>query len=146
MKLTIKSLLLAPPAAPLVSKTNSKRSPLSPASIMQDNHKKQLTSMPSGQRSKPVRSTGPYFLNPSYSPVGPLLRRWLRACISTADSKRWPNRGVLDRSFIKRLALNDIDSFRPAPVIHAPSLLALLQAVTAMTKQNKKARRRYKGR
>ncbi|KAK3615529.1 hypothetical protein LTR56_026535 [Elasticomyces elasticus] len=63
-----------------------------------------------------------------------------------ADSKRWPNRGVLDRSFIKRLAVNDVDSFRPAPVIYSPSLLALLQAVTAITKQNKKARRRCKGR
>ncbi|KAK6400571.1 hypothetical protein LTR81_024197 [Elasticomyces elasticus] len=63
-----------------------------------------------------------------------------------ADSKRWPNRGVLDGSFIKRLAVNDVDGFRPAPVIYAPGLLELLQAVTAMTKQNKKARRRCKGR
>ncbi|KAK4896166.1 hypothetical protein LTR49_028185 [Elasticomyces elasticus] len=63
-----------------------------------------------------------------------------------ADSKRWPNRGGLERSFIRRLTVNDIDSFCPAPVIPAPRLLTLLQAVTAMTKQNKKPKRRCSGR
>ncbi|KAK5738511.1 hypothetical protein LTS12_025568 [Elasticomyces elasticus] len=147
MKLSINNLLLFPPAAPLVETTNTKRSPSSPASTLQDNSKKQPA------RKHAFRTT--VKVGAGYLTIFP--RPKLLACpLSTetlapgthlyADSKRWPNRDCLDRSFIKRLAVNDIDSFRPAPVIHVPSLLALLQAVAAMTKQNKKSRRRCKGR
>ncbi|KAK3615321.1 hypothetical protein LTR56_026663 [Elasticomyces elasticus] len=147
MKLAIKSLLLAPPAAPLIDTTNAKRSPSSPASTMQDSPKKQPA------RKDALRTT--VEARAIYQTICPQPK--LLACLPStetlalgthlyADSKRWPNRSVLDRSFIKRLAVNDIDSFRPAPVIYPPSLLALLQAVTATTKQNKKARRRCKGR
>ncbi|KAK5687908.1 hypothetical protein LTR17_026662 [Elasticomyces elasticus] len=147
MKLAIKSLLLAPPAAPLVSKTNSKRSPLSPASIMQDSPKEQPAHKHAFRRT--VKAPAIYrtiFPQPKLLACPPSTETLAPGTHLYADSKRWPNRDVLDRSFIKRLAVNDIDSFRPAPVIHAPKLLALLQAVTAITKQNKKARRRCKGR
>ncbi|KAK4901405.1 hypothetical protein LTR49_027287 [Elasticomyces elasticus] len=147
MKLSINNLLLAPPAAPLVETTNIKRSPSSPASTLQDSRKKQPA------RKHAFRTT--VKVGAGYQTIFP--RPKLLACPPStetltpgthlyADSKRWPNRDGLDRSFIKRLAVDDIDSFRPAPVIHVPSLLALLQAVTAMTKQNKKSRRRCKGR
>ncbi|KAK1056344.1 hypothetical protein LTR12_017036 [Friedmanniomyces endolithicus] len=63
-----------------------------------------------------------------------------------ADSKRWASRGLIDRHFIKRLAANDLGNFRPAPPTPALTLRMLLQAVTAMTAQNKKTRRWGKGR
>ncbi|KAK3613191.1 hypothetical protein LTR56_028011 [Elasticomyces elasticus] len=147
MKLAIKSLLLAPPAAPLVSETNSKRSPSSPASIMQDSPKKQPAHKHAFRTTVKARAIyRTMFPQPKLLACPPSTETLAPGTHLYADSKRWPNRGVLDRSFIKRLAVNDIDSFRPAPVIHAPNLLALLQAVTAMTKQNKKARRRCKDR
>ncbi|KAK5708901.1 hypothetical protein LTR17_020264 [Elasticomyces elasticus] len=147
MKLAIKSLLLAPPTAILVDKTNSKRSPLSLASIMQDSP----TNQPARKHTfrTTIKACAIYqtmFPQPKLLARPPSTETLAPGTHLYTDSKRWPNRGVLDRSFIKRLAVNDVDSFRPAPVIYAPSLLALLQAVTAMTKQNKKARRRCKGR
>ncbi|KAK6375946.1 hypothetical protein LTR81_027881 [Elasticomyces elasticus] len=146
-KLAIKSLLLAPTAAPSVSKTNSKRSPLSPASIMQDSPKKQPAHKHAFRTTVKARAIyRSMFPQPKLLACPPSTETLAPGTHLYTDSKRWPNRSVLDRSFIKRLAVNDIDSFRPAPVIHAPNLLALLQAVTAITKQNKKARRRYKGR
>ncbi|KAK3613673.1 hypothetical protein LTR22_028058 [Elasticomyces elasticus] len=120
---------------------------LTPASIMQDSP----TNQPA--RKHTFRTT--IKARAIYQTISPQTR--LLACPPStetlapgthlyADSKRWPNRGILDRSFIKRLAANDVDSFGPAPVIYAPSLLPLLQPVTAMTKQNKKVRRQCKGR
>ncbi|KAK4914164.1 hypothetical protein LTR49_017596 [Elasticomyces elasticus] len=147
MKLAIKSLLLAPPAAPSISKTNSKRSPLSPASIMQDSPKEQPAHKHAFRTTVKARAIyRTMFPQPKLLACPPSTETLAPGTHLYTDSKRWPNRSVLDRSFIKRLAVNDIDSFRPAPVIHAPNLLALLQAVTGITKQNKKARRRYKGR
>ena len=63
-----------------------------------------------------------------------------------ADSKRWASRSLVDRHFIKQLAANDLGNFRPSPPTPALTLRMLLQAVTAMTTQNKKTRRRGKGR
>ncbi|KAK0260999.1 hypothetical protein LTR35_017917 [Friedmanniomyces endolithicus] len=63
-----------------------------------------------------------------------------------ADSKRWASRGLIDRHFIMRLAANDLGNFRPAPPTPALTLRMLLQAVTAMTAQNKKIRQWGKGR
>ncbi|KAK5724434.1 hypothetical protein LTR15_004479 [Elasticomyces elasticus] len=147
MKLSINNLLLAPPAAPLVKTTDAKRSPLSPASTMHDSPKKQPARNPAFRTTIKARAIyQTIFPRPKLVACPPSTETLAPGTHLYADSKRWPNRGGLDRSFIKRLAVNDIDSFRPAPVIHAPSLLALLHAVTAMTKQNKKVRRRCKGR
>ncbi|KAK5697779.1 hypothetical protein LTR17_023811 [Elasticomyces elasticus] len=127
MKLSINSLLLAPPAAPLVETTNNKRSPSSPASTLQHSLKKQLA------RKHAFRTT--VKVGAGYQTIFPLPKLLARPPSTEmlapgthlyADSKRWPNRNCLDRSFIKRLAVNDIDSFRPAAVIHVPSLLVLL--------------------
>ncbi|KAK0936458.1 hypothetical protein LTR29_011936 [Friedmanniomyces endolithicus] len=63
-----------------------------------------------------------------------------------ADSKRWASRSLVDRHFIKQLAANDLGNFRPSPPTPALTPRMLLQAVTAMTTQNKKTRRRGKGR
>ncbi|KAK5674077.1 hypothetical protein LTS10_013172 [Elasticomyces elasticus] len=147
MKLSINNLLLAPPAAPLVETTNVKYSPSSPASTMQDSPKKQPARKAAFRTTVKTRAIyQSFFPRPKLVACPPSTETLAPGTHLYAGSKRWPNRGGLDRSFIKRLAVSDIDSFRPAPVIHAPSLLALLQAVTAMTKQDKKARRRCKGR
>ncbi|KAK3613852.1 hypothetical protein LTR56_027635 [Elasticomyces elasticus] len=149
MKLSINNLLLAPPAAPLVETTNTKRSPSSPASTLQDSPKKQLACKHAFRTT--VKAGAGYqaiFPRPKLLACPPSTEALAPGTHLYADSKRWPDRDRLDRSFIKRLAVDDFDAFRPrpAPVIHAPSLLALLQAVTAMTKQKKKSRRRCKGR
>ncbi|KAK4958071.1 hypothetical protein LTR10_004496 [Elasticomyces elasticus] len=147
MRLSINNLLLAPPAAPLVETTNAKRSPSSPSSTMQASPKKLPTRKAAFRTTVKTRAYyQTIFPRPKLVACPPSTETLAPGTHLYEDSKRWPNRGGLDRSFIKRLAVNDIDSFRPAPVIHAPSLLALLQAVTAMTKQNKKVRRRCKGR
>ncbi|KAK3616377.1 hypothetical protein LTR56_025993 [Elasticomyces elasticus] len=146
-KLAIKSLLLAPPAAPLIDTTNTRRSPSSPASAIQDSPKKQLARkhvFRTKIKARAIYKT--IFPQPKLPACPPSTEMLAPGTHLYADSKRWPNRGILDRSFINRLAVNDIDSFRPTPVIHTFSLLPLLQAVTAMTKQNKKIRRRCKGR
>ncbi|KAK5696292.1 hypothetical protein LTR17_024328 [Elasticomyces elasticus] len=145
--LSINNLLLAPPAAPLLETPNAKRSPASPASTMQDSPKKQPTRKPAFRTTVKARAMNQtIFPQPKLLACPPSTETLASGTHLYADSKRWPIRGGLDRSFIKRLAVNDMDSIRPAPVIQVPNLLALLQAVTVMTKQNKKSRRRCKGR
>ncbi|KAK3619911.1 hypothetical protein LTR22_025797 [Elasticomyces elasticus] len=121
MKLAIQSLLLAPPATPLIDKTNSKRNPLSPASTMQGSP----TNQPARRHTfrTTIKACAIYqamFPQPKLLACPPSTETLAPGTHLYADSKRWPNRGVLDRSFIKRLAVNDVDGFRPAPVIYAP--------------------------
>ncbi|KAK3613589.1 hypothetical protein LTR22_028097, partial [Elasticomyces elasticus] len=138
MKLSINSLLLVPPAAPLVETTNNKRSPSSPASTLQDSLKKQLARKHAFRTTVKVGAGyQTIFPRPKLLARPPSTETLAPGTHLYADSKRWPNGDCLDRSFIKRLAINDIDSSRPAPFIDIPSLLALLQAVAAITKQNK---------
>ncbi|KAK3617645.1 hypothetical protein LTR56_025157 [Elasticomyces elasticus] len=146
-KMSINDLLLAPPAAPLVVTTNTKDRPISPASTMQDSPKDRRARKTAFKTTIKARAIyQSIFPRPKLLACPPSTETLAPGTHLYADSKRWPSRGGLDRSFIRRLTVNDIDSFCSAPVIPAPRLLALLQAVTAMTKQNKKPKRRCSGR
>ncbi|KAK3615210.1 hypothetical protein LTR56_026739 [Elasticomyces elasticus] len=120
-KVSINDLLLAPPAAPLVVTTNTKRSPISPASTMQDSPKDRRARKTAFKTTIKARAIyQSIFPRPRLLACPPSTETLAPGTHLYADSKRCPNRGGLDRSFIRRLTVNDIDSFRPAPIIHAP--------------------------
>ncbi|KAK6365157.1 hypothetical protein LTR81_028056 [Elasticomyces elasticus] len=143
-RVSIKDLLLASPAASLIETTNTKLGLSSPTLTMQSSPKKSIRNYAFRTTVKARAIYQTIFPRPKLPAMPPSTETLAPGTHLYEDSKRWPKRDGLDRDFVKRLAVNDINSFRPPPVIHAPSLLALLQAVTAMTKQTKKSRRRCK--
>ncbi|KAK3614405.1 hypothetical protein LTR22_027793 [Elasticomyces elasticus] len=145
--LSIDDLLLAPSAAPLIYTTSTIPKPRTPASSTQDSlerHAARKHALRTTTNTRRLYQT--IFPRPKLPAMPPSTETLAPGPHLYEDSRRWPNLSAVDRQLIKRLAVNDIDDVCPAPVMHAPSLLALLQAVAAMTKQSKRARRQCKGR